>query len=83
MIQMGQVVRSLGGSGGPWFGGSGYGLFTLHENWTGTGTGKWPCTIVNNWTWFFLLSGISVNISVQYIRIHYSWSRSLYLSLAM
>ena len=55
------------------------GLFTLHGNRTGTGTGNWSSTIGNNGSRFPSLSRTSVNISVQYIRAHCSQS-SLSLS---
>ena len=48
-------------------------LFTLHGNGMGRGTGNWTSTMGNNEPWFLSLSQTSVNISVQYIRTH--WSR--------
>ena len=56
------------------------GLFTLHWNWTGTGTGNWTSTIGNNGPRFLPLSVTIVNNSAQYIRIHCFWPCSLNLS---
>ena len=54
------------------------------KQWQLTGLGQvqgtWTSTIGYNESWFLFLSWTSVDISVQYIRIHWSWSHSLYPS---